>query len=271
MAVLWCLRAQQGKIKALVGGADFDLSQFNRVTQAKRQLGSIFKPLFYTLAMQQGARMDDICVDEPVTIIFNNQEWSPQNYDRMFRGPVTRAYSLYRSLNTCAIQTLYTAGIQNTIAAAQAVGMTHAIPAYPSLALGCVDATLLEATVMFNCIAQQGMYVQPYYLEWVKDNQGKKIYKHKPVTLRALDWAATSQVTAALTAGIEQLRKKRPNDATLQAFARNGVMGKTGTTNDARSCFFVAATPRYTAAAYMGNDANKQWAAMSMHRLLRGR
>lgn len=247
---LFVIEGATGKIKALVGGLDFSTSQFNRVTQAKRQLGSIFKPLIYATALEHGARMDDICNDEPITIEHANQVWEPQNYNHKFIGPVTRAYGLYKSLNTIAIQTLYKAGFDNVVHNAQACGLAceHA---YPSLALGCLDATLWQATRMFNCFAQQGILVEPYYIEWIKDGQGKKVYKHTVEKHQALSWHITSQVTATLCAGMQQLRKKG-----RLVFPDAPFMGKTGTTNDARSCFFVGATPRYTAGAFIGNDDN---------------
>lgn len=246
-----------GKIKALIGGNNFNQSQFNRVTQARRQLGSIFKPLIYATALEHGARMDDICNDEPIVIEYHTTQWSPRNYNHKFVGPVTRAYGLYKSLNTIAIQTLYTAGIQNTIATAQRCGITQDMEPYPSLALGCVDETLLQAVSMFNCFAQQGNYCQPYYLEWIKNSQGKKIYRNKPIKKQALSWHTTSQITAALAAGMAQLRKKTLHASPLFEFKPGTLIGKTGTTNDARSCFYVGATPRYTAAAYFGNDNNQ--------------
>ncbi len=239
-----------GKIKALVGGRDFNESQFNRVTQARRQLGSIFKPLIYATALEHGASMADMCNDEPITIEFNNHVWNPQNYNLSFAGPVTRAYGLFKSLNTIAIQTLYTAGIRNVIDAARRCGLTQEIPEYPSLALGCIDATLVDATRMFNCFAQQGRVIEPYHLEWIKDNHGKKIYKHTPNIKQGISWLASSQVAAALYAGMNQLKKRH-------LFSCNApLIGKTGTTNDARSCFFMGATPTYTAGAYIGSDDN---------------
>ncbi len=250
------IEGSSGKIKVLIGGNNFNESQFNRVTQARRQLGSIFKPLIFATAIDHGARMDDICNDDPITIEFNNTLWSPQNYNHKFVGPVTRAYGLYRSLNTIAIQTLYTAGIQNTIHAAHACGITQEMAPYPSLALGCVDATLLQAVSMFNCFAQQGKYYEPYYIEWIKNSQGKKIYKHTPAEHQALSWLSTSQVSAALATRMTQLQKKHPAGSPITAFKPGTLIGKSGTTNDARNCFFVGATPRYTAAAFYGNDNN---------------
>ncbi len=193
---------------------------------------------------------------EPITIEFNNSQWSPRNYNHTFVGPYTWAYGLYKSLNTIAIQTLYSAGIHLCINAAHACGITQEMQPYPSLALGCVDATLLLAGSMFNCFAQQGKYHEPYYIEWIKNNQGKKIYKHTPEERQALSWFATSQVSAALAARMTQLQKKQPAGSPLHAFKAGTLIGKSGTTNDARNCFFVGATPRYTAAAYYGNDNN---------------
>jgi membrane peptidoglycan carboxypeptidase len=201
--------------------------------------------------------MDDICVDEPITIEFNNTLWSPGNYNHTFKGPVTRAFGFYRSLNTVAVQTLYTAGIQNTVNAARACGITQGVQPYPSLALGCIDASPLQAVSLFNCFAHQGVFTEPYYIEWIKDKQGTKIYKHKESSTQVFNWQATSQVAATLCAGMSQLRKRSPAGSSLHALGAIPLMGKTGTTNDARSCFFVGATPRYTAAAYIGNDENR--------------
>ena len=245
------IEGHTAKIKALVGGCDFNTSQFNRVTQAKRQIASQIKPVIYAVALEKGALLTDICMDEPVEVPVNGQIWSPRNYNRMFAGPVTRAYALTRSLNTVAVNTIFQAGIDSVIERTRACGFTGTLPPYPSLALGCADGTLYDIVRMFNVFAHEGTVRDPYVIEWIKDDLGTKLYKQGTVQRPAIAWTYASQVGQALVAGMERSRKKLGH-----LLPPVPVMSKTGTTNDARTCLSSAATPDYTASAYLGYDDN---------------
>lgn len=241
-----------GEIKALVGGYDFTQSKFNRVMQAKRQMGSIFKPFVYATALEQGASFIDTEIDEPIELKDGNKIWSPQNSTKKFVGQVTLAQGLSSSSNTIAIKTLLNVGIEKVIAMARKVHITGDIKPYPSIALGCVEANMLQAVGAFNIFANNGWYVQPHYLRWVKDKLGVKIYKNEAYKHQVIDSKIAGQVLKVLTLGMNRLKKTLGK----QWFGGDAA-GKTGTTNDSRTCWFCGSTPELTTGIYLGEDGNK--------------
>ena len=254
---LVCIEGSTGAIKALVGGCNFATSQFNRALQANRQMGSTFKSLVYAHALTQGKTFLDTAIDEPFTLLQGGKEWAPRNANRTFKGPMTLAYALSRSNNIVTIKTFLEAGPEGVVELAKACNLSPS-HAYPSLALGCIEATPLETVAMMNIFAQHGRYAQPYSIVWVKDEWGTKLYKAGPQRKQVLAPAVSSQVAKVLTLRIEQARKKSP-----QLWCPCDALGKSGTTNDARTCFFVGSTPRYTTGVYVGYDDNRslgRWA-----------
>lgn len=240
-----------GAIRALIGGFDTSASHFNRATQARRQLGSIFKPLIYAAALERGKTFADTDIDEPYELIANNKTWCPRNYNNKFNGEITLAYALSHSNNIVAIKTLLDIGFQPVIALAHKCHLSGPLYAYPSLALGCVDTTPLEAAALFNVFANNGMYVKPHYISWVKDRWGKKIWRHKDEKELVLPSVIADQVAYVLTHGIERIHQYYP-----QPWIKSQAISKTGTTNDWRTCWFVGSTPEITTALYMGYDDN---------------
>lgn len=241
-----------GAIKALVGGYQYKNSQFNRATQAQRQMGSTFKPLIYATALEQGAQFTDIYVDEPLTFTINHSVWAPRNSQRRFDGPVSLAYALIRSNNSIPIKLLLEHGIHTVIERARAFGLTGTLVPYPSLALGCIDSSPLQVAGMFNVFANNGTYVEPHAIVWIKNNLGKKIWKHQVKTTPVLASTVNSQVAQVLTETVAHWKS-----VLNTPFPACEIMGKTGTTNDARTCWFVGSTPNYTTAIYIGCDDNR--------------
>lgn len=243
---------QTGAIRAMVGGYDFKKSKFNRAVQAHRQMGSIFKIFVYAAALEQGLNFWDIEIDEPFELVSNGAVWSPKNYNEKFFGPMTRAYALSHSNNIITIKTLLKAGIHNVIDLAKRCHILKPMPAYPSLALGCVDVTPLDAAGSFNVFANHGVYVKPYLIAWIKDGYGKKIYKHTIAPESVLSSKIASQTARVLSFGIERLKNLITDvKFDIQSF------GKTGTNNDCRTCWFCGATPDLTTAIYIGSDDNR--------------
>ncbi len=148
-----------GEIKALVGGFDFTTSKFNRAFQARRQIGSIFKPLVYTAALQESMTFADTEIDEPIELMQETKSWCPRNYNKKFNGQVTLAYALSHSSNIVAIKTLLRTGIFKVVELAKKCRLEGPFHSYPSLALGCIDATLKEAVGMFNVFSNDGIYI----------------------------------------------------------------------------------------------------------------
>ncbi len=238
-------------IKALVGGYDFQASKFNRAINAKRQIGSIIKPLIYAIAMEDGMNFADVVTDEPIELVVEGKSWKPNNYDCQFNGSITLAYALSHSNNIATIKLLLQCGAQRVCDLARACGIRANFHTFPSLALGCIDATLFDVATMMSVFANDGMVSEPFAFSWVKDQWGVKIFHTKPVQKRVISSRIVGQVNQVLQLGIARVSRFFDDHVDAQA------IGKTGTTNDWRICWFVGATPSYTTAVYIGCDDNR--------------
>lgn len=242
------INRKTGEIKALIGGYDFAESQFNRALYARRQMGSIFKPIVYAAAIDCGASFRDLEIDEPLEIKVGPSVWKPRNNTRSYEGKMTLAKALSKSNNTITVKTLLRAGVEKVAKFARDCNLQNP-PLYPSLSLGCVDVTLEEAAAAFNVFANDGNYVKPFAIKWVKDEWGLKIWQNKPYTKKVFSSAVTGKVAKVLTIGPQRFfkrMKQQPFDA----------IGKTGTTNDSRTCWWSGATPDITTSIYIGRDGN---------------
>ncbi len=241
-----------GGIKALVGGSDFRKSPLNRVTQTLRQQGSVFKPLVYATALEKGFSVADMAIDEPISISFGNQTWEPRNHTRTHEGPMTLARALAYSNNSIACKLMMEIGPKAVVENACKCHVSNTIiKPYPSLALGCIDSSLLDVAGMFNIFANDGYYVQPHCIEWIKDCWGKKIYTASTEKERVFNQITAQKIVRVLQIGIERQRKKGTLELDSQA------CGKTGTTNDSRTCWFAGSTPELTTVVYTGFDDNR--------------
>ncbi|HJM69058.1 MAG TPA: transglycosylase domain-containing protein [Candidatus Babeliales bacterium] len=242
---------QTGEMRALVGGYDFEKSKFNRALQARRQMGSIFKPLVFACALKKGASFGDVDKDEPIDLLFEGSTWSPRNYTRSFEGDMTLARALSMSINTITAKTFLRAGVDKVVDLAKRCHLAEEIAPYPSLALGCLDVTIKQAIGALGAFANDGYYVEPHMLKWVKDEFGSKIYRFEPTRKRVLEPRIVGQVAKVLSIGITRyLKTFKVTDFKSEAF------GKTGTTNDSRTCWFCGSTPKLMTIIYAGRDDN---------------
>src|SRR5690606_10569505 len=124
---------------------------------------------------------------------------------------------------------------------------------YPSLALGCTECSPLQAAAAFNVFTNKGTYLEPYIVSWVKDHLGKKIWKHRPQPEQVIAWSISSQIVHTLNNAVQTRRRRMPS-----WWIKGACYGKTGPTNDARSCWFVGGTPHLTTSVYLGCDDNRQ-------------
>ena len=174
-----------GAIRALVGGREYADSQFNRVTDARRQPGSAFKPLVYLAALEAGRSPDSVRQDARVRI----GNWTPVNYDRKYRGPVTLDTALAKSLNTVAAQMVMEVGPQTVVETAHRMGIKSSLKANASIALGTSEVSLLELTSAYAPFANGGRLVEPFVIRRIKDLDGNVLYERKqfdvPVVVRA--------------------------------------------------------------------------------------
>ncbi|RMD65265.1 MAG: penicillin-binding protein, partial [Alphaproteobacteria bacterium] len=162
-----------GAVRAMVGGRDYDASQFNRATQALRQPGSAFKTFVYLAAVEDGFTPDDRLSDAPIEI----DGWKPRNYADRYYGVVTLREAFARSLNSVAVRLIRTVGPARVAALAHRLGITSDLAVRPSLALGASEVTLLELTGAYAAFANRGYGVWPYGIEEIRGPDGALLYR----------------------------------------------------------------------------------------------
>ena len=240
-----------GEIKAMVGGRDFNLSKFNRATQALRQVGSSFKPYVYTAAIDQGAKPDDTIMDGPVTFQTASGPYVPHNYDEKFEGSITLRRALAQSRNIPALELADSLGIKTVIDYAHRFGISSNIPAYLPVALGAAEVTLLEQTSAYSVFPNDGVRVNPRYITKVTDYEGRVLEE---------DFAEVKDVIGANTARTmtSMLRDVVLHGTAITATTmKYPLAGKTGTTNNFTDAWFVGFSPSMTCGVWMGFDEKK--------------
>ncbi|WP_448190440.1 transglycosylase domain-containing protein [Azospirillum sp. sgz301742] len=237
-----------GAVRALVGGRDYDASEFNRATQARRQPGSSFKPFVYLTALQQGWSAESPIEDSPLRI----GNWAPGNYEGKFRGSITLATALAHSSNTGTVRLIEKVGVDNVRHLAAQFGVASTLGRDLSLALGTSEVTLLELTRAYAGLANRGVPVLPYAITEIADRNGKILFRRQaggadPVA----DPAQVAQLVRMMTGVIEFGTGKA-------AKLDRPAAGKTGTTQDYRDAWFMGFTADLVAGVWLGNDNNDE-------------
>jgi penicillin-binding protein 1A len=244
-----------GEIKAMVGGRDFNLSKFNRATQALRQVGSSFKPYVYTAAIDQGATPDDTVLDAPVTFQTASGPYTPHNYDDRFEGTITLRRALAQSRNIPALKVADGIGIRSVIDYARRFGITSNLPAYLPVALGAAEVTLLEQTSGFSVFPSDGVRVAPRYIVKVTDYDGRVLEEDFPDVKDVIKERTARVMTSMLREVV--LHGTAVSASTLKL----PLAGKTGTTNDFTDAWFVGFSPSTTCGVWIGYDEKKSLGA----------
>jgi len=172
---LFCMDVKTGAIRAMVGGRDFNKSEFNRATQSRRQPGSAFKPLIYTAAFDKGLNPSSRFVDSPIALEDPSQEgglWKPKNFDEKFMGPITMRTALVQSRNIVTVKILQEIGVDYAVSYAMNMGITSPLSRTLSLALGVSGVTLQELVQAYDVLADQGKKVTPYFIKKIVDRTG---------------------------------------------------------------------------------------------------
>ena len=244
---------QNGKIKAWVGGLDYKFFQYDQVI-APRQVGSVFKPVVYSAAIHNGARLDAYYSNEQRTYP-EYDNWTPRNADNNYEGYYTLKGALSKSINTIAVEVLQQTGIDVVINHARSLGITTALPPYPSLALGVADIPLREMVSPFMAFANNGVLMTPYYLDEIRTRDGKIIYQApKSVGQKVLP-ANEAHIMSNILASVinEGTGQRLRSTYGLQ----NEMAGKTGTTQNQIDGWFIGYTPRLVVGVRVGaNDIN---------------
>ncbi len=239
--------APDGAVRALVGGRSYQKSQFNRATAARRQPGSSFKPFVYLTALEKGLTPDTIRDDSPVTI----KGWTPENYSRDHRGPVTLQTALSLSLNTVAVRLGQEVTPRAVVRVAQRMGVVSPLQANASLPLGTSEVTPLELTAAYAAFANGGEGVTPFIIREVRTSAGKVLYKREGSGLgRVVDANVLPMMNAMMRETLLTGTGRRADVPGWEA------AGKTGTTQDFRDAWFVGYTSRLVAGVWLGNDDN---------------
>jgi len=244
-----------GEIRAMVGGRDFEISKFNRATQALRQVGSSFKPYVYTTAIDQGARPDDTIVDSPVIFQTASGPYFPHNYDEKYEGTITLQRALAQSRNIPALKLADKLGIRTVEDYARKFGITSPLPPYLPVALGAAEMTLEEQTSAYSVFPNDGVRLVPRTITKVTDYDGRVLEEDYP-EVRDVISSRTARVMTAMLEGVVQ-----HGTAVAASKMKIPLAGKTGTTNDFTDAWFVGFSPSMTAGVWVGYDEKKSLGA----------
>jgi penicillin-binding protein 1A len=237
--------APDGAVLAMVGGRDYNESQFNRVTQARRQPGSAFKAFVYLSALRKGYTPDSMIVDQPVIL----GDWEPENYGDRYFGPVTLRTAFARSLNSVAVQLAQSVGIQSVLDTAKGLGILSELPAVPSVALGSGSVTPLEMTRAFAAIATNTSGIDSYTVRAV--TKGNQTVYARPAPV------ATPTDSPIIHAEMIDLLSSVVREGTGRAARLDRpAAGKTGTSENYRDAWFIGFTSDLVVGVWVGNDDN---------------
>ncbi len=260
-----------GRVVAMVGGYSFSLSSFNRATQALRQPGSSFKPIVYAAALESGYTPASTVMDAPITLRgYGGQSWSPENYSRDYYGALTLRKGLELSRNTMTVRLAQSIGMTRVAALAEKLGETKDMDKVLAMALGAGETTVYRMAGAYSTFVNGGRLVQPHLIELVQDRDGKVIWRadrrecsrcdgffgsESPRILRtgeqAMDPITAYQITSMLQGAVQR------GTATQALSLGKPVGGKTGTTNDYRSAWFMGFSPHLVVGVYIGFDDNR--------------
>ena len=242
-----------GQIKTMVGGYSFERSKFNRAVQAYRQVGSAFKPIVYTAAIDRGYTPVTMLMDTPAS--FNagagQPAYTPMNYDRTFLGPITLRHALEQSRNIPAIRVMEQLGPNQVIAYARRLGFDSPLPPYLAVALGAAEGTLVEVTSAYSTYPNQGVRMKPYSVMKVSDREGNVLEENRPEPRDAIR-ADTAYVMTHLLRGVVQR-----GTAAKAASLNWPIGGKTGTTDDYSDAWFIGFDPDITIGVWVGYDQKR--------------
>ena len=254
------LRPADGALLALVGGRDYGRSQYNRAVLARRSPGSTFKPFVFAAGLERALRQTDfeftaatVFDDAPLEVKAGGRMWSPANYDRRYRGPVTVRDALEQSINVPTVRAALEVGLPEVVEVAHRYGIDSDLEAVPSLALGAEEVTPLELATAYATLANGGWRVHPHGLEALVDRDGVPRDPAVPAPERVMDPALAYIVTNVLEGAVER--------GTARAAAQLGLTGhaagKTGSSDSLRDAWFVGYTPDVLALVWVGYDDNR--------------
>ncbi len=270
---LVAIEPQSGRVLAMVGGYSYALSSFNRATQAQRQPGSAYKPFVYAAALEGDFTPASIVLDAPISFAggANGGRWTPENYSREYYGPQTLRRGLELSRNVMTVRLAQAVGMKNVVELSKKMGVADNLTPNLSVSLGAGEVTPYHLTAAYAAFANGGRRVNPYLIEYVQDRDGETIYRADPRNCRACDRGFSGQesprldprgdqvidpITAYQISSMLEGVIQRGTAASARGLGR-WVAGKTGTTNEYRSAWFVGYTTDIVVGVFIGFDDNR--------------
>jgi penicillin-binding protein 1A len=253
---LVALDPKTGEILAMAGGRDYRYSQFNRATQARRQIGSAVKPLVFAAAVEEeGYDRNTRVIDEPVVYMVNGQEWQPQNYDQRYRGVIPLWQALAESVNTVPVRLVHEMGVDRVFAFLGRMGLPlvgegrRNDRALSPLALGGLTqgVTPLELATAYTPLAGGGIRSEPTAVLRVEDSSGRELRRGRLRRQQVLQPRTAAVVTW-------MMREVIAGGTGVQADPGRPAAGKTGTSSENTDAWFVGYTPDLLAVLWIGND-----------------
>ena len=271
---LVALDPRTGRVMALVGGYSFSLSNFNRATQAARQPGSSFKPFVYATALENGFTPSSEVLDAPIYLNGGGGKvYSPENYEHTYSGQTPFRNGLVYSKNTMTVRIAQRVGMHKIVDMAKRAGVVDQMAPVLAMALGADEVTPFRMTAAYSAFANGGKRIQPHLIELAEDHTGQVTWKADrrdcphcdapydggespriaPDGTQVMDPITAYQITLML----EGVTQRGTGAAVGAAFPHRPIAGKTGTTNDYRSAWFVGYTPNLVVGVFVGFDDNR--------------
>jgi len=265
---------QTGRVLAMVGGFSFDLSKFNRATQAQRQPGSSFKPFVYAAAIDNGYTPSDLVLDAPIEIDLGPGQsiWKPENFDKQSHGLRTLRYGIEHSKNQMTVRLAQDIGMPLIADYGKRFGLYNNLLPVLAMSLGAGETTVLKVTSGYSMFVNGGKHITPTLIDRIQDRWGKTIFRHddRPCPDCSLEkWAEQAEpkipdtreqiidpLTAYQVTSILEGVVVRGTGGSVAAVGKP-LAGKTGTTNDAKDLWFVGFSPDLAVGVYMGYDKPK--------------
>jgi penicillin-binding protein 1A len=268
---------ENGFVRAMVGGRDFKKSKFNCALQAKRQVGSTFKPLIYAAAIDKGFSPSSLVTDAPIVFKFEGkldadaagvqgEDWKPHNFENKFEGDIPLRRALIRSMNIPTVKVLNEIGIDYAISYARTLGITSVLPRDLTIGLGSWSSSLEELMRAYAIFPRLGKPVQLVYIKRIEDSNGKVVEEYSSAPQPAVQPSPSPEgennglVISPQTAYVmTDMLKSVVREGTGGGAAvgvPSAVAGKTGTTNDHRDAWFVGYTPSLMAGVWIGYEKN---------------
>jgi penicillin-binding protein 1A len=260
-ASLVSINSSDGEIRALVGGFDFNRSQFNHVTQAWRQPGSSFKPFIYSASLEKGFTPATIINDAPLSFTAEetgSDQWDPRNFDGNYDGPLRMREALAKSKNLVSIRILQAIGVQYAQDYVARFGFDPKLhPPYLPMALGAGSVTPMQMAVGYAAFANGGFRVSPYFIKRIEDDKGNVLVQSEPVVAGQNAKQIIDPRNAFLMTSMMQDVVQRGTATRAKQLGRSDLAGKTGTTNNHVDAWFCGYQPDLVAISWIGFDNPK--------------